>query len=308
MREKIRSLSTLRTYKSPTLILFVCGVLVFILSGWLWWAQVYQNPERVYWSMLANSLQTTSVTRQLSQNSTASKLSQTVVQTFGVSPTVQSYTTLQQGKSTIKTENIGTPDKDYIRYIAITSDQKSTAGKALNFAPALNKWAQTDVPNTAGAQNPSLFTQVTLGLAGGNLVPQAELQATDRDKLLTLLRNTVVFDTNLDNVKKQRVAGRLQYVYTSNVQAVGYVGFQKEFAKMVGLKLLDKVDPNDYQGQAATKVELTVDAWSHQLVSVNYIGQDRKEQYSSYGVVRQVPPPVAKLTGTQLQQLVNKVE
>jgi hypothetical protein len=258
--------------------------------------------------MMANSLQTTAVTRQLSQNSTQSKLNQTVVESFGVYPAVQSITTLAQGKSTIKTENIGTTTKDYIRYLAITSDQKNAAGKVLDFKSTLNKWAQTDAPNKPGQQNPSLLTQVTLGLAGGNLIPQANLSASNRDKLLSLLHNTVVFDTNIDGAKKQKVAGRSQYVYTSNVQAVAYVGYQKEFAKMVGLTLLDTVDPNQYQGQAATKVELTVDALSHQLVAVNYVGQDRKEQYSSYGVARQIPVPKANLTGEQLQQLINKVE
>jgi hypothetical protein len=164
------------------------------------------------------------------------------------------------------------------------------------------------VVNTPGQQNPSLLTQVTLGIAGGNLVPQANLRTSDRNKLLTLLHNTVVFDTNIDAAKKQTVNGRPQYVYTSNVQAVAYAGYQKEFAKMLGLKLLDDINPNDYQGQPATKVELTVDARSHQLVSVNYVGQDRKEQYSAYGVARQIPIPKATLTGVQLQQLVNKVQ
>ncbi len=314
MREKPqhRLFAQSRSIALPVLAIVLCGAIIYALGGWLWWSQIYQNPDRVYWGMMANSLQTTSVTRRLTQNSTASKLDQTVVQTFDGTgngqQAVQAFTSLQQGESVIKTQNIGTLTKDYIEYTSISSDQKSAAGKPLNFASTLNKWAMTNAPNVAAAQNPALFSQVALGLAGGNLVPQANLAPAKRDKLLALLHDTVVFDTNTNNVKKQRVNGRPQYVYTSNVQAVGYVGYQKEFAKMLGLKLLDKVDPNEYQGQAATKVELTVDVWSHQLVSVSYAGQDRKEQYSSYGSTHEIALPNATLSGEQLQQLINKVD
>lgn len=293
------------------IILTVCGGLIYALGGWLWWSEVYLSPERVYWGMIANSLQTTSVTRLLEQKTSQSTVRQTVVQSFGpakTAPSMLSYTTLQQGKSTIKTENIGTSNKDFIRYIIIKSDQKSTNGKALNFSGVVNKWAQSDTPNVAGTKNPSLVSQVSLGLAGGNLIPQANVSVANRDKLLSLLQRSVVFDTNIPSVKKQHVAGRLQYVYASNVQAVGYVGFEKEFAKMVGLKLIDSVKPNDYQGQPATKVEITVDARSHHLASVQYIGQDRRETYSAYGVERRIATPTAKLTGIKLQELVNKVE
>lgn len=286
------------------------AVLVFVLSGYVWWSQIHQNPERVYWDMMANSLQTTSVTRQLSQKNAQSTLDQTIVLTFGTQTAVQSLTSLQEGKITVKTENIGTPTKDYIRYTDVQSEQKSTSGQPLDFKRVLNRWAQNDAVNSSntGQTQPPLLTEVMLGVAGGNLIPQANLNAKDRDDLLKLLHKTVVFDTNFDNVEKQTVNGRPVYTYTTDVQAVGYVGYQKEFAKKVGLKLLDNVQPNDYQGQPATKVTLQVDAWSHQLVSIDYTGQGRHETYSAYGVNHPIAIPAAQLTGPQLQQLVNKVE
>lgn len=301
-------MSSVRSARSPIIILLVCSVAVFGLSGWLWWAKVYENPDRVYWDMMANSLQASSVTRRLTQKSTKSSLDQTVVQTFGGQQIVQSITTLQQGSNTISTENIGTASKDYIRYLTIQSDQKNTSGKPLDFSTTLNKWAQTSVPNIVGQKNPSLVTQISLGLAGGNLIPQAYLQSSNRDKLITLLHNTVVFDTDTSAAKRSLVNGRPQYTYASSVQAVAYVGYQKELAKLLGLHLLDTVNPNDYQGQAPTKVEIAIDAWSHQLVSVNYVGQNRMEQYSAYGVAHQITVPNTTLTGEQLQELVNKVD
>ena len=286
------------------------AVLLFALSGYFWWSKVYQSPERVYWDMMSNSLQTSSVTRQLTQKTSQSTLDQTIVLTIGTQNAVQSVTTLQEGNITVKTENIATPTKDYIRYTSVKSDQKKADGKPLDFKSVLNRWAQNDAVNSSntGQTQPPLLTEVMLGVAGGNLIPQANLPAKDRDDLIKLLHNTVIFDTNFSNVKKQHLNGRSVYTYDTQVQAVGYVGYQKEFAKKVGLKLLDNVQPNDYQGQPATKVELQVDAWSHQLVSIDYTGQGRHETFSAYGVAHPITVPVAKLTGPQLQQLVNKVE
>jgi hypothetical protein len=77
---------------------------------------------------------------------------------------------------------------------------------------------------------------------------------------------------------------------------------QKTLAKMLGLKLFDELEPNQYQGQEPTSVTMDIDAWSHRLVSVRYDGQDRTESYSAYNVVRKGDIPKTSLSSQQLQQ------
>jgi len=295
--------------KRTPLWLVLGGAALYVLMSVLWWQVVYQNPERVYWDMLDNSLKTTSVTRELHQKTEQSQLNQTIVQTFGRQYAAQALTELKQGSDVIKTESIGTASKDYIRYAGIVSSQKNADGKALDFKPVLNRWAQNDaVNNSSNAdQQASFLTEVTFGVMGGNLVPIANLPEEDRNDLINLIQNTAVFKTNFKNVKKQWQHGRPVFIYETEVQPVAYVGFEKYFGKKIGLHWLDNLEPNDYQKQPVSKVKLTIDGWSHQLAAVSYEGQQRQETYGSYGIDHLIQTPSAKLSGTQLQELVNKV-
>jgi len=300
------------TYRSAAWLV-LAGVIVWALGLGVWWTKVHQDSERVFWGMLANNLQTQSVTRELEQTTNQTKLKQTIMQIYGPQTAILSRTNLTQSGSSIETESIGTLGKDYIRYSKITSDQKGKNGKPLDFKPVLNRWASTDKPNNdeiSAQQSPALLTEAALGLAGGNLIPFANLPTTDRNELLDQLRRNVVFDVKFDkqSVAKKLEKGRPVYTYKVDVQAVAYAAYEKTLAKKLGIKLLDKLDPNSFQGQPPIKVELRVDAWSHRLVSVKYQDSGRNETYASYGVQHQVVLPQTKLSGQQLQELVNKVE
>ena len=102
-----------------------------------------------------------------------------------------------------------------------------------------------------------------------------------------------------------RQHGRPVYVYSVDVEPVAYVGLEKAFTNDLGIKTLDNIDPNNYQGQQAVKVKLTVDAWSHRLVEVSYVGTKHQEFYSSYGVPINKQLPKATISGQQLQNLIS---
>lgn len=282
---------------------------MFVVAAGFWWTKVHQSPYNVYWGMLENNLSIAGVTKRITQDSQGTQLDQTLTSTFGVQHTVHAVTTLKSAKSTVKTETISTPAKDSVRYTTITTEQKTKLGKPLDFSPILGKWAANDVENSNDLRaTAGLFVQTSLGILGGNLLPQANLQPKDRNDLLKRLHNEVIFDTSYTDIKKTRQNGRPIYTYSVNIQPVAYVGFEKAFAKYLGLKSLDNVDPNKYQGEAAIKVSVSVDAWSHQLVAVDFPSQKHHETYTAYGVAAPVNIPTATITGSELQSLLGKIQ
>ncbi|HEY1835862.1 MAG TPA: hypothetical protein VGG13_03510 [Candidatus Saccharimonadales bacterium] len=285
------------------------GILLLLVAGFVWWILVYENPYNVYWGMLAQSLSTSSVTKHVVENSSGSHLDQYIGQQFGTNTLAYGRTTLSTSSSTVKTENVGTLQKDYVRYTNIQTKQKNKAGHTFDFSNVLGKWAQASVANIADQSSSTpFFTQTMLGIGGGNLVPMANLSAAQRQSLLTQLHNSVVFDTSFSNVQKHKLNGRPVYTYSVKVEPVAYVGFEKAFAADVGIKALEQTDPNSYQGQQAIQVQLTVDVRSHQLAEVSYVGAQHQEFFSSYDVPLNVKIPKATISAQTLQNLVSQVQ
>jgi hypothetical protein len=296
-------------FRSPIFLLYVGGAFILVIAFGFWWTKVYQSPYNVYWGMLQNNLSTAGVSKHITQSNNGTNLDQILVSTFGAQNAVHARTTLTTTRNTVQTESISTPDKDSVRYTAITTAQKTKAGKPFDFSSILGKWASNKLTNSSSASAASgLFTQTAIGVMGGNLLPQANLTSGHRKDLLKRLHSEVIFDTSYTDVKKTRQHGRPIYTYTLNIQPVAYVGFEKAFAKYLGIKALDDLDPNQYQGEAAIKVTVSVDAWSHQLAAVDFPNQNHHEVYENYGASVPVGDPQATITGAQLQRLLGKIQ
>jgi len=289
--------------------LFAGGVILLILSAFIWWFDVYENPYNVYWGMLANSLSTSSVTKHVVDKSSTANLDQYVGQQFGIHSLAYGRTTLTNTTSVVKTESIGTLKDDYVRYTGIQTKQKNAQGKDLDFSKVLGKWGHSVATNaSAQSSGTPFFIQSMLGLGGGNLIPIANLTATQRQNLIVQLHQNVVFSTSFSDVKKSQFHGQPVYTYTVSVEPVAYVGFEKTFADDLGIKALDSIDPNNYQGQQAVKVKLTVDIYSHHLAQVSYTGTQHQETYSSYGVPINQKLPRATISSQALQNLISHIQ
>lgn len=293
--------------KYATQWLFAGSAALFIIFGIVWWTKVYENPYNVYWGMLRNSMQVTGVTKHTTEQASGTNLDQYVGLNFGVNNQAYARTTLQDANGVVKTESIGTMQDDYVRYTSIGTTAKGA--KQPDTKDVLNKWAKTPASNTSDTSaSVPFFIQVLLGFEGGNLVPMGNLPPATRDLLIQQLHNNVVFQTSFNDVRRQMVHGRPVYTYSVTVEPVAYVAFEKAFAQAMGIKTLDTIDPNSYQGQTAVKVDLQVDAWSHQLVGITYPGSSHIESYTSYGVSTAIPTPQATISNTQLQSLLSAVQ
>jgi hypothetical protein len=284
------------------------GIVLLIVSAFIWWTQVYENPYNVYWGMLDSNLSTTSDTAHLIDNSSGTDLDQYIGQQFGANTMAYGVTTLKTTTSTVKNESIGTLTTDYLRYISIKTSQKTTSGKKFNFSSALNKWADASAPNVAASSSSStpFFAQTAFGLGGGNLLPIANLTISQRQFLISQLHKNNIFDTSFSGIQKSTVNGQSVYVYDIAVNPVAYVTFEKQFANDIGLKTLDSIDPNNYSGQQALQVKVSVNIRTHHLAEISYGGTNHKEDYLSFGIPLNIKIPKATMSNQALQSLISQ--
>lgn len=282
-------------------------------SGYMWWSRIYLAPERVFWSMVSNSLSTKGVTMEMTQESEGNKLTQYIQMELGTTNKAHSLTNLKQGNTEVKTEVIGTPSADYTRYRSIKTDQKNAEGKPLNISKVIGVWSKSDDAEQTDTQSSGhqLFAQSVLGIGlpvGSIPVPLGEVSASQRQDLLREMKTEKLYGVSFKpkDVKKERKDGRLRYTYNVKIQTILYVRMMKEFAKDLGLHELDSVDPNTYQTAAPLDVKLTVDAYSRELAAVDS-GQDYAQTYKGYGLPLNVSVPSRPITTTQLQTLLGQL-
>jgi len=289
--------------------LFGGGFLLLVISAFVWWTQVYENPYNVYWGMLSNSLAVSSVTKYVTEQTTAEGLNQYIALNFGTHNFAYGRTVLKDSTSTVTTESIGTLQNDYVRYTSIVTSAKNARGQRPNFSDVLGKWGKDEVVNTnMQTESTPFFTQVMIGLSGGNIVPMANLSEQQRQSLLLLLHQNVVFDTSFDNVGKSKTDGRVVYTYAVDIEPVAYVAFEKVFASYIGIKSLENLNPNDYMDDAPIRVDLLVDARAHRLAGIVYPGTKHTEAYSGYGVPVAVSIPTKTISDGALQDLLGRAQ
>jgi len=286
--------------KKPLLSLYILGSLFILIGGWVWWAKVSTNPQRVFWGTIEQSLATSAVTIEASQTSTTSSIHQTVQYSFGAANITHSLTTLKEGNTTVVDELIGTPTTDYTRYASIATTQKTKSGKPLNVASVTGIWAKNST-NGKG----QLFSQATLGTGlpiGGIAIPIADFNQSTRGTLLQEIKNATVYEVSYNTVKKQTVDGRLRYTYNVAVEPVAYVELMQRFAQALGLHDLDSLDPSKYVGQSALQMQITIDVRSHHVVTASLPAAGATQTYSSYDVPVSVTVPANTITLQALQQ------
>jgi len=278
--------------------LWVAVGVVVLAAGLVfsWWQNASINPQAVFWGMVSQSMSTPGFTLGESQASAGSG-AQGLVQ-FGFGPTKEArvITTLAQNGAAVKTQTLETPTRSYTQYVSITPSAGAHLNK-LAFANALGVWADTSAGNASPDKGlPAIFNQVLLSLP----LPFGNLTSAQRSNLLQLIQQSTVYVAGFANVKKQTSGGRLQYVYTVQVEPVAYVRLMQQYADDMGMHELDKVDPESYVSQQATTLTWTVDARARQLVAVKYAGTNESETYSSYGVPIGAAVPAHPISASEL--------
>ena len=110
--------------QKSTRLLTILGIILLICGLFIWIRTRINDPRAVFEGMLENSIQTRSVTRSTIQGDGVQELNQTV-RLQSTANTAQASTVLTQGdgSAVVRTETVGTPQADYVRYNEITTSQ-----------------------------------------------------------------------------------------------------------------------------------------------------------------------------------------
>ncbi len=286
-----------------TRILWLVIILGFIGVGLTYfYRHTYSDPRRVFNAMLENSLRTSSVTKQVKQNTEGQTLDQKVRLQLGGRHIAQGMTALTQtgaASANVTTESLGTPTSDFVRYRSIETDQKNEAGETLDFSQILGVWGRTENAETTSGE---LYNELVLGV-----IPIGNLSANDRKKLLQEMIELDVYKVEYENVQRGTVNGRPAYNYSVKVLPEAYVTLLKSYAIKVGLTHLENINPQNYANAESIEFTVSIDVLTRRLASIEY-GSGRQESYTAYGTEADVSLPTDTVSIEELQSRLQNIQ
>lgn len=277
------------------------GIVLCILTGWIWWHYHYLNPQNVFWGAVNNNLIINGVTKHTESDNQGEKLNQYEQITLGADNFVKTQVTRSQEdpKSLIVTETLGTPDANFARYTKIETNEKSTNGQPLDFQPVLQNWSKTELGGQA--------TEGSFATAIFDVLPFAHLNSQQRSQVIKSMKDSEVYTIDFNKVSKERKNGRLYYTYDTSINPGKYIALLKQVDSLMGLDQLKQLDPAEYQGGEPVQLKITVDARSRQLASLQYANNNSLIEYSAWGVSSKLELPEKVTSQTELQSKLNAI-
>lgn len=284
----------------------IAGVTVFIGAGWFWWKEVYTKPQNVFWGMIDNSLSSRGITRKVSQEGEGSNFSQTTQLIFINKAAVLGRTDLLQqaadGEDKVVTETIGTAQSDYLRYTSISTGQKKATGENFDFSSLLGVWGKQDASQVDSSTG-RFFQEAALGV-----IPFANLTPKSRQELVSMMRVSGAYRVDFSKAVRKSENGRSVVVFPAEVNLVEYTKVLQALVKALGLNEVAELNPDDYKGVPAVKLEVSVDVLSRNLRSITYSDNQRVESYGGHGLIKDVKEPRASVGFEELQTRLQNVQ
>lgn len=291
--------------QKPIKNIFIIAAILLTVSLIALGRDYFNDPNRVFNSMLANSISSRGATKVVQQESAGQRLDQTMQAQFGEQDIVNGVTVLEQGTgdnlTQIVTESIGTPQTDFIRYVSFETNEKGVDGSDLDFSNVTGVWGRSSVDGalTGG----ELYSEAALGV-----VPLGKLAPSERKAFLDRIEELNVYEIDFSATGKNIVDGRPTYSFDATIKPDRYVTMLKEFAELVGITQLETTDPAQFSSSPDLNVTLNVDVWSRQLKSVAFNGNERSETYSAYGLYRDVDVPTDTISIQELQSRLQSLQ
>lgn len=271
------------------------GLILFGMSGYVWWTKIYTNPERIFWGAAANNLATTGVTRSTENEAAAGATPQiTQLQLGGRNIAITNKALNDGAGNEIKTQTIITPQQTYTRITDIKTNNKAITKQQR--ALVLDVWAKSETPHAA-------VSQAFVVAASGALpsLPVANLAAQQRDEILQDMKSNKAYVVDFAKAKKETYNGRQVRVYDVTINIESFVAMLKKLGGMTGTKEYQDVEPRKYHGQTIEGIRFAIDTKSRQLVYVYDSNNKFRETYSSYGVAVMAGLPTQTIPESELQ-------
>lgn len=277
----------------------IVGIVLVLIISWLWWTAIVTSKQNVFNRMFAQSLQTYGVTKTVNQKDANGTLEERSQAQFGAQNVVEVLTTIKQdsedNKANVVTRTIGTPTATYISYdqIDVTSNAKQA-----DFSQLIKKWGvQTKAEGGNAVFAEAVYGVVLFGNVSGQ--QKAELTAMMRDKQ--------IYTTDFSKTEQMDIDGRLQYVYDVQIATKSYVELLKKYDSMLGMNNFQELNPDDYNDSASINVKMYIDKNAQTLTRLTYEDGGREENFSGYGLRRNVDIPEDTISREELEVQLNKV-
>lgn len=284
----------------------VFGLLVLGAGVFMWWQVLYTDHQNTFEGALHETLRTYSVTRTIEQEAGLQSLEQVSRLQFGPQAVVYGETTIRQaGEITAEviTEEIGTSQRGYVRYVKIETEERDDEGERLDFSDVVGEWGVNESQDGFGESGES-FSEAVL-----DVVPFGKVSAADRRELVDFAISSGAYNVDYTRVDESTENGRRIYEYPVTLQPEHYVAYLQKVAEAVGLTQLQDVDPASFRNVQPINFTIKVDMLSRQINEVAFQAQqDRVETISGYGILSQVDIPANPIPAFELQQRIQSVQ
>ncbi len=300
MTKKVTN-TTIDGQKTLIVWLFVLATLIFAGGLYGWYQYIHKSPYRVFWGMVDNNLRTYGVTRTYQQKNPGITLEQNLRLALGANNVAVGITNIKQvnenGKKTeITSEVVGTPKANFARYTKINTEQNLTKSSKANLEQLKNTWSKEEL-NRPEQVSQSVFSEAAYFVA----VPYANISLKDRSSIVTFMKDKNVYDVDFKDTHIVTKSGKKAISYKLKINVAKHLEMLKKLDTILGLNQLNKVGAPS-EDSAPVELRMIVGIDSRQLLSVDYVGANRTENFSTFGARVNTDLPKANLTRAQLEQ------
>lgn len=281
------------------LVIAVSGLVVALFS--YWFIAVHSSPRQVFSDMLDNSLSLHAFTREVKQGEEGNMITKLLQVQLGAEEVAKSKTTIltttEDMSTKIETEAVGTKEGTFVRYNII--DIKSEEMAQRQFDEVINVWGEED-------EEGSLLTEGLFGpILFGRLVP------SQRNELISYMKENEVYRANLDDVASKNVDGRRVFEYKVQVQPSAYIGMLQKYNEILGGGYIEQLEPAQFESSPPIEFTLQIDRRSR-LVYQIIRGSEQNQQIEKiigYGVKSPITQPDASeiISRSELEERVQSI-
>ena len=192
----------------------LAAFIALLVSGGLWLRVVYQDPQRVFESMLRGTMSVTGYTKQTTTEQGESSVVETRRLQFGAQPVSETRVTQRTATTTVTTETLSTLGQQYVRFADIQTEQKTAAGENIDFSDVVGIWGQGQSTEKISA-GPFVGDAISGSDQYTLVVPMGDIAAERRDMLMNYLLQNHVFVPYYQEMKREKLVRYICIRYSS---------------------------------------------------------------------------------------------
>ena len=290
--------------KFLTRLFVVIGLCLAVYSGYTGYTELFLSDERRFWSAIENSMSTSSVTRTLRSGGTGNQVVQKQQMLFDGEPRIVSQVDFEQrgavSNTNVVTEGIAFTDAQYSRYTRFTTDQTQQDGSMTQIDDLLNKWEvfQSTTPDEVELSRQNLVGEmVTLAVFGN-------YETGFKQSTIAALKSSGAYDVNFEGIETRDFNGESARIYPVRVLLRPFAEQLTAAFLEAGYGSFPPLDPEGFDPNADLQTSIAVSDRTGAIVGVNY--GTRQEEYSGYGIQKQVERPDVTYSNGELEQRVQE--